>query len=68
MYQFTVNDGQLTECKFDTWMKAVDKHCVALCGLESADLPDYCYADAYDDGLTPKQAAKAAIRAANGDE
>ena len=33
-------------------------------GLHPDDLPDYCYADAHEDGLTPVQTARLAIRAA----
>lgn len=49
---------------FDSWMIQVDCECAKLCGLSAWDLPDYCYADAHEDGMTPRQAARAAIRAA----
>jgi hypothetical protein len=32
--------------------------------ISADDLPDYCYRDAYDDGMTPAQAARRAVRAA----
>lgn len=49
---------------FDIWMQKVDSLLSKHIGLSSADLPDYCYRDEFDDGATPAQAAKAAIRAA----
>jgi hypothetical protein len=49
---------------FEAWMAQVDAALVKRCGLTSADLPDYCYADDYEDGATPRQAAVAAIHAA----
>ncbi len=51
---------------FDGWKAAVNNLLAAqLCGLDSRDLPDCPYYSWYSDGLTPKQAAKAAINAAN---
>lgn len=36
---------------FDVFMMCVDAHLVQMCGLQSGDLPDYLYRDAYDDGV-----------------
>ena len=50
---------------FSQWMHNVDL--VIACkagGLESTDLPDYCYRDEYEDGTSPTTAANRAIRAA----
>ena len=47
---------------FDEWLKEVDKWCNALCGCSYRDLPDCCYADWYEDGVSAKSAAKRAIR------
>ena len=51
------------EEKFNKWMKQVD-NCIAkkLGGLKSDDLPDICYADYFDDGMSPGAAAKEAIK------
>ena len=49
---------------FGTWKAKVDALISAKCGITSDDLPDYCYRDAFEDGATPAQAAKAAIKAA----
>lgn len=54
---------------FQTWLKYVDDACQAYCGLGYEDLPDCCYADWYENGVSPQAAAKRAIRAAkNGGE
>ncbi len=50
------------EISFEAWMRAVDKEIDGLCGMSSADLPDVCYQDWYDDEVTPKQAAKRAMK------
>lgn len=53
-----------TKLSFTEWMKQVDAKIEKRVGfgIVSADLPDYCYRDEYDDGTTPAQAASAAIR------
>jgi hypothetical protein len=50
---------------FDEWLKAVDTIITAKLGLSRDDLPDCCYRDWYDDGVTPKTAAFRAIRNAS---
>lgn len=47
---------------FEKWIKAVDAHIAAFCGLGSDDLPDCCYRDWYDSGVSPAAAAKRAIK------
>ena len=48
---------------FEKWMKQVNAKIASRCGgLDSEDLPDVCYSDFYEDGLTPTQAAREAIR------
>jgi len=47
---------------FEDWMHAVDRVIVARVVVDSADLPDICYADLYEDGATPASAARQAIR------
>lgn len=51
--------------KFTAWMAKVDAAIAKKCdGLTSSDLPDFMYCDAFEDGASPAQAAKAAIAAA----
>lgn len=49
---------------FEEWLRLVDSHIRNKCGLSHLDLPDWCYRDAYDDGVTPATAAARAIKAA----
>jgi Family of unknown function (DUF5419) len=49
---------------FEQWMKEVDKQVSLLVGLSYQDLPDICYRDLYDDGVSTKSAAKQAIKGA----
>jgi hypothetical protein len=49
---------------FAQWMHSVDLTIQRITGLSADDLPDYCYRDAYEDGLSPAQAARRAVRAA----
>jgi hypothetical protein len=49
---------------FDSWKKQVDAILVRLCGMSSDDLPDYGYADAFENGCSAKVTAKRALRAA----
>lgn len=53
---------------FETWMKAVDSACIKRSGVSIHDLPDVCYRDWYEDGMSPALAARAAIRSEMGDE
>ena len=47
---------------FDAWMAKVDAYLVEKCDLESADLIDIAYMDLFEDGYTPSQAARKALR------
>jgi hypothetical protein len=50
---------------FEEYMRAVDAAIASkVGGMDSNDLPDYCYRDAYDDGEGPASVARKAIRAA----
>lgn len=51
---------------FDAWMTRVNAAIDKLCGCDSDDLPDYDYYNAYEDMLSPSQAARKAIRNAGG--
>lgn len=48
---------------FDDWLKRVDMAICGKLGIGLADLPDCCYADWYEDGITPSQAARLAVKA-----
>lgn len=51
---------------FEQWMVAVnDKVGAILFGMTTDDLPDVCYSDWFEDGDTPVQAARRAIRNVN---
>lgn len=41
---------------FDSWISRVDRIISAATGLTHDDLPDACWRDWFDDGLTPKEA------------
>ena len=49
---------------FAAWMTTVNQYVLDRIGCWADDLPDYCYADAFEDGVSPKSAASRAIRAA----
>lgn len=49
---------------FDFWMVLVDRAVTQISALSVGDLPDCCFADWYDDGMSPRTAARKAIRAA----
>ena len=50
---------------YETWKAEVDQWLSRLCGLVSDDLPDWGYADAYEDGVPPKTVARRVMRAAD---
>lgn len=49
------------DTKFYAFMKKVDAHVSALVGVGVMDLADYDFGSAFEDGVSPKAAAKAAI-------
>lgn len=49
---------------FDTWMKIANRACINRCGMHLADLPDWGFRDAYDEGVSAKDAAIATITSA----
>ena len=53
---------------FEQWMKQVDEWVGRLCGMSAYDLADICYADLWEDGESPKQAARKAIRNEMGED
>jgi len=53
----------MAKTTFEQWMKSVDAILVNSIGISSADLPDCCYLDWYDDGISAKSAARRAVRA-----
>jgi len=54
----------MNKLTFEDWMKKVDKIIESRVGLSSDDLPDVCYRDWYDDGISPDRAANRAIKSA----
>ena len=52
----------MTKLTFAEWMKEVDAEVWRKVGLSYEDLPDINYRDLYDDGVSPKTAARKAIR------
>jgi len=47
---------------FEQWLHSVNEHLTALCGMDYRDLPDCCYMDWYEAKMSPKAAAKKAIK------
>jgi hypothetical protein len=45
------------EMTFEEWLAAVDRDLMKLCKLTHRDLADYNYRDAFEDELTPLEAA-----------
>jgi Family of unknown function (DUF5419) len=43
---------------FEEWMFKVDQILVRWFGLPSMDMPDWHYANAFEDGLSPMEAAE----------
>ncbi len=50
---------------FEHWLAKVDAAVEARTGMSLSDLPDCCFRDWYDDGVTPSAAAARVIRNAN---
>lgn len=47
---------------FEEWMRLVNDAAVKTYGIDIGDLPDINFLDLYNDGYSPKQAAKRCIR------
>ena len=47
---------------FEQWMQQVNAKLERLCGMGADDINDYCYVDCWNNGDTPAQAARAALR------
>ena len=56
-----------TDAGFDAWKAKVNHFCVRKCGMTTDDLPDCCYRDWYEDGVTASSAAARAVRAVRDD-
>ena len=52
---------------FEQWMKEVDAYLNKHHGLDSRDLDDCCYADWHAQKVTPRLAARRAVRLSGGD-
>lgn len=55
------------EQAFKDWMAKVDQAIGCAVGMGAEDLADICYRDMYEDGASPRAAARAAIRASGGE-
>lgn len=51
---------------FDAWMQKVNAVLEKRVGVGSDDLPDCCYSDWFEDGVSPARAAAKAVKAALG--
>jgi hypothetical protein len=50
--------------EFASYLDEANRLCERrLGGLGILDLPDYCWRDAYDDGVSPREALRAALEA-----
>lgn len=47
---------------FENWKERIDKELEIMCGMWSNDIDDWCYADDYAVGLSPKASAKRALK------
>ena len=57
---------EANDTRFAAWLRDVDNHVANMCGLGMNDLPDVCYADWFEDGMSPRAAARKAVRSAEG--
>lgn len=56
-----------SETAFAAWMDKIDACLIRKCGIGSADLPDFCYRDYFDDGESPSAVARMVLREAMAD-
>ena len=59
---------EVRDMKYEAWMKKVDAWCWRLAGCSASDLADVCYEDMYEDGYSPKRAARRAVRNEMGED
>jgi len=52
--------------KYGAWLAKVEAEVVKLTGLSTADLDDFLFDNDYEDGFSPRETAKRAIRNAGG--
>ena len=55
-----------SDAAFSAWLLRVDAIVSKRIGLGIDDIDDFCYRDAFEDGSTPAECARDAIRAAAG--
>jgi hypothetical protein len=53
---------------FEAWMAKVDSYCWALVGCSASDMSDMGYRNWFEEGMSPKQAARKAIRCESGED
>lgn len=54
-----------SKMSFSAWMAKVDAFISAKYGVDSSDIPDWMYHDAWEDGMSAASAAKKAVKAAD---
>lgn len=57
-------DAMNKRMTFEEWLSAVNTLILRATGLDRDDLPDWRYADAYTEGVSPASAARQVVRAA----
>jgi hypothetical protein len=58
--------GETPMADYNAWMARVEAQLDKLVGCGSLDLPDWGYRDAYENGMTPSEAARDAVEEAGG--
>jgi hypothetical protein len=53
---------------FESWMATVNGWVMAMVGLSVYDMSDCCFRDWWEDGMSPKAAARRCVRHEQGDE
>ena len=56
-----MNKDKMLESDFEAWLRAADRALIRIVGVGYRDLREWAWRAAYDQNLTPHQAALAAI-------
>lgn len=43
---------------YDSWLTQVNMYLIDKCGAGIEDLPDWCYFESFEEGVTPEEAAE----------
>ena len=63
-----MEEREMNNQNYDAWMRDVNIYIEKCAGCSADDLPDCCYADWHDQGMTVGAAARKAIRSAKDEE